>query len=86
VIGYVQEARDEDAVAALRSLAEVSSTVVQDGVNVCLPSSGPVQGDLLVLGEGVSVGADPSVEHRRSICAAHDGCGARSGPDGGTVR
>jgi Ca2+-transporting ATPase len=58
VIGYVQEARAGDAVAALQDLSEVSSTVIRDGVNLRLPSSKLVRGDLLVLGEGDSVGAD----------------------------
>jgi Ca2+-transporting ATPase len=58
VIGFVQEARAGNAVAALQDLTEVSSTVVRDGVSLRIPSSGLVRGDLLVLGEGDSVGAD----------------------------
>jgi len=58
LIGFVQEVRAGDAVAALQDLTEVSSTVIRDGVSLRIPSSGLVRGDLLVLGEGDSVGAD----------------------------
>jgi Ca2+-transporting ATPase len=57
-IGYVQESRADDAVAALQDLTEVVSTVIRDGVSARIPSSELVRGDLLVLGEGDSVGAD----------------------------
>jgi Ca2+-transporting ATPase len=63
VIGFVQEARAGDAVAALQDLTEVSSSVIRDGVNLRLPSSGLVRGDLLVLSEGDSVGADARLVH-----------------------
>ncbi len=58
VIGYVQEAKAGDAVAALQDLTEVASTVVRDGVSLSIPSSQLVRGDVLLLGEGDSVGAD----------------------------
>jgi P-type Ca2+ transporter type 2C len=58
VIGYVQEAKAGDAVAALQDLTEVASTVVRDGMSLSIPSSQLVRGDVLLLGEGDSVGAD----------------------------
>ena len=58
MIGFLQEARAGNAVAALQDLTEVVCTVIRDGVSVRIPSSGLVRGDLLVLNEGDSVGAD----------------------------
>ena len=58
VLGYVQEAKAGDAVAALARMTAATSAVMRDGVLLRLPSAELVRGDLLVLGEGDSVGAD----------------------------
>jgi hypothetical protein len=58
VLGYVQEARAESAVAALQEMTAVTSSVLRDGRLVRIPSDQLVRGDLLVLGEGDAVGAD----------------------------
>jgi len=58
VLGYVQEARAENAVAALAQMTAVTSAVIRDGRLQRLPSAGLVRGDVLVLGEGDAVGAD----------------------------
>jgi Ca2+-transporting ATPase len=58
VLGYVQEAKAENAVAALARMTAVTSAVVRDGRVERVPSAELVRGDVLVLGEGDSVGAD----------------------------
>lgn len=58
VLGYVQEAKAEHAVAALARMTAVTSAVVRDGQVLRVPSAELVPGDLLVLGEGDAVGAD----------------------------
>jgi P-type Ca2+ transporter type 2C len=58
VLGYVQEARAESAVAALQEMTAVTSSVLRDGRLVRIPSEHLVRGDLLVLAEGDAVGAD----------------------------
>lgn len=58
VLGYVQEARAENAVAALARMTAVTSTVVRDGEPMRVPNAELVRGDLLILREGDSVGAD----------------------------
>ena len=58
VIGYMQEAKAADAVAALARLTAATSAVLRDGQVLRVPSAELVRGDLLVLGEGDSVGAD----------------------------
>ncbi|WP_314675427.1 cation-translocating P-type ATPase [uncultured Actinomyces sp.] len=58
VLGFVQESRAADAVAALSAMTAATSTVLRDGGRRIVPSSELVVGDLLVLGEGDQVGAD----------------------------
>lgn len=58
VLGYVQEAKAADAVAALQAMTKAHSVVLRDGRRVELASADLVVGDILVLGEGDEVGAD----------------------------
>lgn len=58
VLGYVQEARAADAVAALARMTAVMSSVLRDGRVQRVPSTVLVPGDVLVLEEGDAVGAD----------------------------
>ena len=57
-LGYVQEAKARDAVAALARMTEATSAVLRDGQALRVPSAELVRGDLLLLGEGDAVGAD----------------------------
>ena len=58
LLGFVQENKAEDAVAALQSMTATASTVLRDGELRTVPSVDLVRGDVLVLGEGDAVGAD----------------------------
>ena len=58
LIGLFQESKAESAVAALASMTAAMSTVLRDGRLMSLPSGELVRGDVLVLSEGDSVGAD----------------------------
>ncbi len=58
VIGLVEEAKAEDAVAALASMTAANSTVLRGGRLVTVPSAELVVGDILVLSEGDAIGAD----------------------------
>lgn len=58
VLGFAQESKAADAVAALSAMTKASSTVLRDGNRVVVPSSDLVVGDILILGEGDQVGAD----------------------------
>jgi len=58
VLGYVQEARAEDAVLALQKMAAVTARVLRDGEEREIPTADVVPGDILILGEGDSVSAD----------------------------
>jgi P-type Ca2+ transporter type 2C len=58
VLGYVEEARAERAVAALQRMTEAIATVWRDGVQRRLPAIEVVPGDILMLSEGDAVAAD----------------------------
>ncbi len=58
VLGCVQEAKAQNAVAALARMTQASASVMRDGQLLRIPSAALVRGDLLVLGEGDAVGAD----------------------------
>ncbi|MCG6568200.1 cation-translocating P-type ATPase [Tessaracoccus sp. ZS01] len=58
VLGFVQENKAENAVAALSDMTATHSTVLRDGRLTDVPSAGIVPGDILVLSEGDAVGAD----------------------------
>jgi Ca2+-transporting ATPase len=58
VLGFAQEARAANAVAALARMTAATSAVLRDGVPLRITSDALVRGDLLVLAEGDAVGAD----------------------------
>ena len=58
VVGFAQEAKAEDAVAALRTMVAASSSVLRCGELRTIPSVELVTGDVLLLSEGDAVGAD----------------------------
>lgn len=70
VLGFVQEARADTAVAALSTMTAASSTVLRGGELATVPSSELVCGDLLVLGEGDHVGADARLLSASSLRVA----------------
>ena len=57
-IGFVEEEKANDAVAALADLTAATSSVLRDGQATAIPSSRLVPGDILLLSEGDAVGAD----------------------------
>ncbi|QCO98289.1 cation-translocating P-type ATPase [Arthrobacter sp. 24S4-2] len=58
VLGFAQENKAENAVAALQSMTAATSSVWRDGERKTVPAAELVRGDILVLGEGDAVGAD----------------------------
>ncbi len=58
VMGYIQAARAETAVAALRRMAAAHATVLRDGERRSVPAAEIVPGDILLLEEGDTVPAD----------------------------
>ena len=85
VLGFIQEARAESAVAALQRMTAVTSTVLRDGVVGRLPSAQLVPGDLLVLAEGDQVGADARLVQAAALRIAEASLTGESEPVGKTV-
>jgi P-type Ca2+ transporter type 2C len=69
ILGHVQEARADSAVAALASMTTAISAVLRDGQLLRIASAELVLGDLLVLGEGDAVGADARLVRAASLRA-----------------
>lgn len=67
ILGYMQEAKAANAVAALARMTAVTSAVIRDGNMMRIPSAQLVRGDLLVLGEGDAVGADARLIQASSL-------------------
>ena len=57
-LGFAQESKAANAVAALARMTAVTSSVLRDGERRRLPSAELVPGDVLLLEEGDAVGAD----------------------------
>ncbi len=70
VLGYVQEARAERAVAALQQMAAAHAGVLRDGREQRIPATDLVPGDVLLLGEGDAVGADGRLIEAASLTVA----------------
>jgi Ca2+-transporting ATPase len=58
IMGYVQQARAEQAVAALRQMSAAHATVVRDGARQSIPATGLVPGDIILVEAGDTVPAD----------------------------
>jgi Ca2+-transporting ATPase len=67
VLGYLQQAKAANAVAALTRMTAATSAVLRDGQSMRVPSAELVCGDLLVLGEGDAVGADARLVQAASL-------------------
>ncbi|MBS1181576.1 MAG: cation-transporting ATPase [Proteobacteria bacterium] len=58
VMGYVQDARAEQAVAALQKMSAAHATVVRDGARQSILATEVVPGDIILIEEGDTVPAD----------------------------
>jgi magnesium-transporting ATPase (P-type) len=70
VLGYVQEARAERAVAALQRMAAATANVVRDGRTAAIPAVDVVPGDVMLLDEGDAVSADGRLVQAMSLTVA----------------
>jgi P-type Ca2+ transporter type 2C len=87
-LGFVQERRAEEAVAALQRMAAATASVVRDGGEVRIPAEGIVPGDILVLREGDAISADGRLLDTASLTVAEASLTGESVPvvkDAGTL-
>jgi len=61
ILGYVQEARAEQAVAGLRAMSAAEATAIRDGNRVRTPASQLVPGDIVLIEEGDTIPADARI-------------------------
>jgi P-type Ca2+ transporter type 2C len=80
VLGFVQERKAEQAVAALQRMAAPTAALLRDGRQVRIPAAEIVPGDLLVLGEGDAVGADGRLVQVASLSVAESSLTGESEP------
>lgn len=70
VLGYVQQARAEEAVAALQRMAAPEASVRRDGQIRSIATTELVPGDVLILAEGDAVAADARLIEVASLSVA----------------
>ena len=61
VMGYVQQSRAEEAMAALRQMTAAHANVIRDGTRQSIPAADIVPGDIIIIEEGNTVPADARV-------------------------
>ncbi|RIL01455.1 MAG: haloacid dehalogenase [Proteobacteria bacterium] len=69
-LGYLQQARAEQALAALRKLSADEAKVVRDGERRAVPSSELVPGDIVLVEEGDTIPADARLVHSAGLRTA----------------
>lgn len=70
ILGYVQEARAEQAVAALRAMAAAEASVLRDGHPQRVLATQVVPGDIILIEEGDTIPADGRVLHSVALQTA----------------
>jgi P-type Ca2+ transporter type 2C len=58
IMGYIQQSRAEEAVAALRQMSAAHANVIRDGARHSIPAAEVVPGDIILIEEGGTVPAD----------------------------
>jgi Ca2+-transporting ATPase len=80
LLGYVQEARAANALAALRQMTAARAQVIRDGERKQVAATDLVPGDLLVIEEGDTIPADSRLIHSVSLHAAEGALTGESVP------
>ena len=70
LIGYLQQARAEQAVAALRRMSATMAKVIRNGRQQSLPAVELVPGDIILIEEGDIIPADARVIHSTALQTA----------------
>jgi Ca2+-transporting ATPase len=70
IMGYVQQARAEQAVSALRRMSAAHANVIRDGVRRSVPSAELAPGDIIFIEEGDTIPADARLIHSTALHTA----------------
>ena len=82
LLGYLQEAKAEHAVAALQAMSAATAVVVRDGTPRSVAAAEVVPGDVLVLAEGDTVCADGRLLDAAALAVAEAALTGESQPVG----
>ncbi|SFC32902.1 Ca2+-transporting ATPase [Marinospirillum celere] len=67
IIGYMQEAKAEDAINSLKKMMSASATVIRGGKKISVPATQLVPGDIVLLASGDKVPADMRLFKNRDL-------------------
>jgi len=70
LMGYIQQSRAEEAVAALRQMSAAQASVIRDGARQGIPAAEVVPGDIIRIEEGDTVPADARLIRSTSLQTA----------------
>jgi Ca2+-transporting ATPase len=70
VMGYIQESRAEEAVAALRQMSAAHANVIRDGERRNIEAAEVVPGDIILIEEGDTIPADARLIHSTALQTA----------------
>jgi Ca2+-transporting ATPase len=70
IMGYVQQSRAQQAVAALQRMSAPKASVVRDGAQQSIPATELVPGDIILVEEGNTVPADARLLHSVALQTA----------------
>src|SRR5512134_128987 len=80
IIGYIQQARAEEAVLALRQMSAAHANVVRGGERQSIPAAEVVPGDIILIDEGDTIPADARLIQSIALQAAEAGLTGESLP------
>lgn len=80
ILGYAEEAKAEQAVAALQRMTATTATILRNGEPRRIPASEVVPGDILILAEGDAVAADARLLSAANLALAEASLTGESEP------
>jgi Ca2+-transporting ATPase len=80
LMGYIQESKAEEAVAALRQMSAAQANVIRDGARRNIPAAQLVPGDIILVEEGDTVPADARLIHSIALQTAEAALTGESTP------
>ncbi len=80
ILGYVQESRAEQAIAALRAMSAATTRVIRNGLVCMVPTATIVPGDVLQLEEGDTIAADARIVEAIALSVAEAALTGESAP------
>lgn len=81
IMGYVQQSRAEQAVAALRKMSAAHASVIRDGERQSIPAAEVVPGDIILIEEGDTIPADARLIQSTSLQTAEAALTGESLPE-----